>query len=73
MNKKKENKFTLKNVMRSFVKDLINDAAEITHAKANNYRTRLSDKTVEDVYMDIIARLEIILRMFDKDFNRLPF
>lgn len=70
---KKKVKFTLKNVIRSLVKDLINDAAKIAHARANNYYVKILDKKPEDIYMDIIARLEIILRMFDDDFDDLPF
>lgn len=69
----KKNEFTLKQALRSFTKDLINDAAEHIYDKSASFNTRIANKTAEDVYIDIISRLEIILRMFDKDFNNLPF
>ena len=69
----KKNEFTLKNAMKAFIKDLINDAAEHVYDKNASFNNRTANKTAEDVYIEIISRLEIILRMFDKDFNNLPF
>ena len=69
----KKNEFTLKKVLQNFTKDLINEAAEHIYDSAMSYNTRVAHQKAEDVYIQVISRLQIILRMFDKDFNNLPF
>lgn len=65
MSKKK--KFTLKNVLEDFTKELVNDCAR-NLVKDSPYK-----ESAEDVYYKVIPRLQVFVRWFDSDFNNLPF
>ena len=67
MSKKKKNKFTLKNVLEDFTKELVNDCAR-NLVKDSPYK-----ESAEDVYYKVIPRLQVFVRWFDSDFNNLPF
>ena len=65
MSKKK--KFTLKKVLEDFTKELVNDCAR------NLVKDPPYKESAEDVYYKVIPRLQVFVRMFDSDFNILPF
>lgn len=60
-------KFTLKNVLEDFTKELVNDCAR-NLVKDSPYK-----ESAEDVYYKVIPRLQVFVRWFDSDFNNLPF
>lgn len=73
---KKKNKFTLQHVMHEFLKEVVNDYALRAYHESKGWTSLYTAKTVEDVYEEIIAKMTVALRWFDRDFGEkeeLPF
>ena len=73
---KKKCKCNLRKTLTKFVTELVDDAAQRAYGRAQGWTNDYTTMTVDELYCEVITKLEVILRLCDKDFlenDDLPF